>query len=241
MKKRIGISIFLGILLTLSWSLPKNQEIQGKGMEEEQKTLAESILLYEQDKTLLEEHLASLPAEEAGDLSIRATLEATIRKALENLEVDMAKARTALKAVTSQILSTGTGMSLPAMGDGTFTWPVEGYLNVSQGYRKGHPAVDINTMGASPRVFAVQSGVVVRVAEVDGYGKQVVLDHGNGIQTQYAHLQEIHVEQGDYLKEGETLGLVGDTGWSDGKHLHFQITITGDLADRSIDPMKFLR
>lgn len=241
MKKKIGISFILSLLLLLPWTLSEKRGLQGESMAEEQKALAESILLYEEDLALLEQQLASLPEQEAGDLSIRATLEATIRKALENLDVDMAKARTALKAVTSQILSTGAGVSLPPLGDGTFTWPVEGYLNVSQGYKKSHTAVDINTMGASPRVFAVQSGVVVRVAEVDGYGKQVVLDHGNGIQTQYAHLQEIHVELGDYLKEGETLGLVGDTGWSDGKHLHFQITITGDLADRSIDPMKFLR
>lgn len=241
MKKKIGISFILSLLLLLPWTLSEKRGLQGESMAEEQKALAESILLYEEDLALLEQQLASLPEQEAGDLSIRATLEATIRKALENLDVDMAKARTALKAVTSQILSTGAGVSLPPMGDGTFTWPVEGYLNVSQGYKKSHTAVDINTMGASPRVFAVQSGVVVRVAEVDGYGKQVVLDHGNGIQTQYAHLQEIHVELGDYLKEGETLGLVGDTGWSDGKHLHFQITITGNLAEGSIDPMKFLR
>lgn len=241
MKKKIGISFILSLLLLLPWTLSEKRGLQGESMAEEQKALAESILLYEEDLALLEQQLASLPEQEAGDLSIRATLEATIRKALENLDVDMAKARTALKAVTSQILSTGAGVSLPPLGDGTFTWPVEGYLNVSQGYKKSHTAVDINTMGASPRVFAVQSGVVVRVAEVDGYGKQVVLDHGNGIQTQYAHLQEIHVELGDYLKEGETLGLVGDTGWSDGKHLHFQITITGNLAEGSIDPMKFLR
>lgn len=241
MKKKIGISFILSLLLLLPWTLSEKRGLQGESMAEEQKALAESILLYEEDLALLEQQLASLPEQEAGDLSIRATLEATIRKALENLDVDMAKARTALKAVTSQILSTGAGVSLPPMGDGTFTWPVEGYLNVSQGYKKSHTAVDINTMGASPRVFAVQSGVVVRVAEVDGYGKQVVLDHGNGIQTQYAHLQEIHVELGDYLKEGETLGLVGDTGWSDGKHLHFQITVTGNLAEGSIDPMKFLR
>ena len=241
MKKKIGISFILSLLLLLRWTLSEKRGLQGESMAEEQKALAESILLYEEDLALLEQQLASLPEQEAGDLSIRATLEATIRKALENLDVDMAKARTALKAVTSQILSTGAGVSLPPLGDGTFTWPVEGYLNVSQGYKKSHTAVDINTMGASPRVFAVQSGVVVRVAEVDGYGKQVVLDHGNGIQTQYAHLQEIHVELGDYLKEGETLGLVGDTGWSDGKHLHFQITITGNLAEGSIDPMKFLR
>jgi murein DD-endopeptidase MepM/ murein hydrolase activator NlpD len=110
-------------------------------------------------------------------------------------------------------------------GTGGFVWPTSG--GITQKYWDRHKAIDI---GASPgtSVVAADSGYVVTAGWSEyGYGKYVVIDHGNGFQTLYAHLNTILVEVGQSVGKGTRIGSVGTTGNTTGPHLHFEIRYNG--------------
>jgi len=88
-----------------------------------------------------------------------------------------------------------------------------------------------------PRIRAAGEGQVVFAGTEGLSGKRVVIDHGMGVQTVYAHLSEIDVEEGDWIERGQWLGLMGDTGRSDGAHLHYEVLVN----DRHIDPLAVFR
>jgi murein DD-endopeptidase MepM/ murein hydrolase activator NlpD len=106
-------------------------------------------------------------------------------------------------------------------GTGVFGWPAAG--QITQGFWDRHRAIDIGAWDGAP-VVAADSGYVVAAGWDDsGYGRAVVIDHGNGFQTLYAHLQVYYVEVGDSVSKGEQIGEAGSTGNSSGPHLHFEI------------------
>jgi len=110
-------------------------------------------------------------------------------------------------------------------GTGSFGWPTSG--TVTQGFKPRHKAIDIGAPTGTA-VVAADSGYVVKVGWSEyGYGKYVVIDHGNGFQTLYAHLSTILVEVGQSVSKGERIGSVGSTGRSTGPHLHFEIRYHG--------------
>jgi len=113
----------------------------------------------------------------------------------------------------------------PQQGSGNFIWPVSG--TISQGCHSGHIAVDIAGPRGSP-IVAVDDGTVVLVSWMrTSYGYHVIIDHGGGIQTLYAHLSEILVEVGQDVSKGEAIGKRGSTGRSTGPHLHFEVRENG--------------
>jgi LysM repeat protein len=106
-------------------------------------------------------------------------------------------------------------------GSGAFGWPASG--SITQGYWNRHRAIDIGSWEGAP-VKAADSGYVIAAGWDDsGYGRIVLIDHGNGFQTLYAHLQAYNVKVGDSVVKGEKIGEVGVTGNSSGPHLHFEI------------------
>jgi murein DD-endopeptidase MepM/ murein hydrolase activator NlpD len=106
-------------------------------------------------------------------------------------------------------------------GGGSFVWPVGGY--VSQGYWNLHRAVDIGGPQEDV-VVAADAGVVVYAAwERTGYGNLVVIDHGNGFVSYYAHLYGFYVDAGHIVDQGQPIGVRGTTGRSTGAHVHFEI------------------
>lgn len=110
-------------------------------------------------------------------------------------------------------------------GTGNFGWPVSG--TITQGYWGGHRAVDIGAWKGAP-VYAADSGYVVMAGwSNQGYGYFVLLDHGNGFQTLYAHLSGYYVKVGQSVAKGEKIGAVGATGYATGYHLHFEIRKDG--------------
>jgi murein DD-endopeptidase MepM/ murein hydrolase activator NlpD len=110
-------------------------------------------------------------------------------------------------------------------GTGAFGWPTAG--QITQGYWDRHRALDIGTWEGAP-VVAADSGYVVAAGWDDsGYGRMVVIDHGNGFQTLYAHMQVYYVKVGDSVAKGEQIGEVGTTGNSSGPHLHFEVRQNG--------------
>lgn len=107
------------------------------------------------------------------------------------------------------------------VGTGLFVWPTSG--TIFQGYWSAHPAIDVAGWLGAP-VLAADSGYVV-FANWDGtgYGNAVVVNHGNGIQTLYAHLQGFNVAAGDNVAQGQQIATMGSTGNSTGPHTHFEV------------------
>jgi murein DD-endopeptidase MepM/ murein hydrolase activator NlpD len=105
-------------------------------------------------------------------------------------------------------------------GSGIFGWPASG--SISNGFFSYHPAIDIAAWIGAP-VQAADSGYVVVAGWDNLYGYHIVIDHGNGFQTLYAHLNSYYVDAGVNVAKGEQIGEMGSTGNSTGPHLHFEV------------------
>ncbi|MDZ4158896.1 MAG: M23 family metallopeptidase [Anaerolineaceae bacterium] len=118
-----------------------------------------------------------------------------------------------------------------SVGTGAFIWPTVNRFLSGNDYWSGHLAIDIAAAtGAS--VFAADSGVVVYAAGIGGgYGNMVMIDHGNGYHTLYAHLDTISVYCGQNVYQGNRIGGAGATGRSTGPHLHFEIRYLGGFIN----------
>jgi murein DD-endopeptidase MepM/ murein hydrolase activator NlpD len=122
-------------------------------------------------------------------------------------------------------------------------WPVKGWVTSDFGYRRSpfslaadfHKGIDIAAARGTP-VAAPADGVVTFAGYKGGYGKMVVIDHGFGIVTKYGHTSEFFVKEGDRIKRGAKIALVGSTGHSTGPHLHYEIFSDGV----PVDPMKYI-
>lgn len=115
------------------------------------------------------------------------------------------------------------------VGSGSFIWPTTEKYVSGYDYNPGanHPAIDIGAHMGNP-IFAADSGVVVYAGWNNfGYGIVVVIDHGNGWQTLYAHMSALNVGCGSWVDKGATIGFVGVTGNSSGPHLHFEMMYKG--------------
>ena len=109
----------------------------------------------------------------------------------------------------------------PVQGSGALAWPLSGMI--TQGYTRYHQGVDIHTPAGRP-VSAADDGTVVLVSWMrTGYGYHVIINHGEGVETLYAHLSAISVEVGQNVTKGTEIGKVGSTGRSTGPHLHFEV------------------
>lgn len=104
-------------------------------------------------------------------------------------------------------------------------WPTTSRI-ITQYFSWYHSGLDVATswFSAMPPIFACAGGRVVRAGwDPTGYGIMVIVDHGNGYQTLYAHLSKLRVSYGDYVKQGDQVGVMGNTGRSTGPHLHFEV------------------
>lgn len=124
-----------------------------------------------------------------------------------------------------------------AIGNGTFVWPAVGRDISGYNYSEIHPGIDIGGALGSP-IFAVDNGVVVFSGWSDfGYGYMIVVDHGNGFQSAYAHLSAVGVGCGQSVFQGGTIGGLGSTGNSSGPHLHFELSFNGAKPN----PLDYIR
>jgi murein DD-endopeptidase MepM/ murein hydrolase activator NlpD len=134
--------------------------------------------------------------------------------------------------------SRGTGR----VGRGGMLWPTKGPITSGFGwrihpiyhYRRFHPGVDIGAP-TGQSIYAALPGTVVTAQAMGTYGNIVVVDHGNGFATAYAHQSKILVRVGQRVARGQRLGLVGETGAATGPHLHFETRVNGD----PVDPMRY--
>jgi murein DD-endopeptidase MepM/ murein hydrolase activator NlpD len=138
----------------------------------------------------------------------------------------------------------GNGKDIDNAGQsGPPRWPLKAVLSSGFGWRKDpftgenrfHKGIDLAAGEGTP-VRAVLSGRVLVSDRQEGYGNRVVLDHGQGFITIYAHNRDNLVKAGDWVGKGSPVALVGSSGRSTGPHLHFEVKRDG----RSLDPLKFL-
>lgn len=132
------------------------------------------------------------------------------------------------------------------LGSGRFCWPAPSYTRISSpyGYRihpiyntkKFHSGVDLAAPGGT-NILAAENGRVISAGWNGGYGNCLVVDHGGGISTLYAHASRLLVSKGAYVTKGQVIAKVGTTGNSTGNHLHFEVLING----KTTDPMAYIK
>jgi murein DD-endopeptidase MepM/ murein hydrolase activator NlpD len=128
----------------------------------------------------------------------------------------------------AQAIASGADIGWPSYGRVTsrFGWRIHPIF----GTREFHTGVDIASPWGTP-VRAAKSGVVRFVGWMIGYGRLIIVDHENGLQTFYGHLSNDLVRAGSRVQQGELIGRVGSTGWSTGPHLFFEIRRFGVPLD----------
>jgi murein DD-endopeptidase MepM/ murein hydrolase activator NlpD len=121
--------------------------------------------------------------------------------------------------------------------------PANGWMSSRFGYRispftgkrEMHRGIDIATKMGAP-IVAPADGIVTFTGRNGGYGKTLVIKHGHGLKTKYAHLKKALVKKGQYVKRGETIALVGNSGRSTGPHLHYEV----HLNKVAVDPLRYI-
>lgn len=146
-----------------------------------------------------------------------------------------------IKEPTTEIVMVGT-KEIPSVGTGIFTNPFYGTITSRFGARWGrrHTGIDICGEVGSP-IKSADNGIVITAEyQENGYGNIIIIDHQNGVHTWYAHLHKINVKVGDVVKKGTAIGELGNTGYSTGPHLHFEVRENGTPVNPSkyVDELK---
>lgn len=139
---------------------------------------------------------------------------------------------------TATVATSSRSSSGSSVSSGVFSWPSKGTISSPYGKRgRGfHTGIDIaNKKGTT--VSAAAGGKVTSAGWSGGYGYCIIVDHGNGMKTRYAHLSKISCSVGDSVSRGEKIGEVGSTGNSTGPHLHFEVIVNGSTKN----PINYLK
>ena len=188
----------------------------------------------------LEDNKKTLEAEMAQRESTMADLvaqEAQAKKEYNSIAAEedrlVAEVRDAVNELAKQESSVYVG--------GKFQWPLPAVNNIVTcvygmrthpitGVYKLHTGVDLRATSGTP-IYAANSGKVITSTYNTAYGNYVVIDHGGGVATLYAHMTKRLVSVGETVKQGQKIGTVGSTGYSTGPHLHYEIIKDGDYID----------
>lgn len=186
-------------------------------------------------KTSLEGKKSSLDAK----MAQRDALIQEIEGSVSTLEAQLKEIEAEEAAVRAQIARLSSGGTTTYTG-GAMLWPtpsckiITSYygwrLHPVLGYEKLHTGIDIGA-GYGATIIAAESGTVITATYNSAYGNYVVIDHGGGVCTLYAHQSSMAVSVGQYVYAGDTIGYVGSTGYSTGPHLHFEVIINGATTD----------
>ena len=158
-------------------------------------------------------------------------------KDLKKLENKIVAEQSKPKEVT-----TSSASGSPTYTGGKLGWPtVGGYISSGLGQRWGrmHNGVDIarTDRSTSPPIFAAEAGTVESAGHRGSFGNLIVINHGNGMKTKYAHMSSISVSSGQKVSKGQTLGVMGRTGNATGIHLHFEVHVNGSIQN----PLNYIK
>lgn len=209
--------------------------------------IAKNKAAQESAKTKLAARKAELNEQTEEAAQVLDTLsgkESEYKKAYNAAESAQNAAKAEIKKILeSQKRSSGSGKYV----GGDMTWPVPGKYTITSPYGtrmdpifktyKKHTGIDIAAGTGRPIVAANSGTVIVAGWSSRGYGNYVVIDHGGGRSTLYAHQSRLAVSKGQKVSKGETIGYVGSTGYSTGPHLHFEVLINGN----DTNPMNYFQ
>ncbi len=167
------------------------------------------------------------------NFAIPPSLGVTPTQLVQSLTDENATLNAILGTVTPQTYIT-RGFGLP-LANNRYVTDVYGVLRKTGDQEIWHLGTDFAAASGST-VAAMNSGVVRFASSTFSYGNTVIVDHGEGIYSMYLHMSKILAAVGQAVKQGQVLGLVGDTGFSTGEHLHISIKVNGV----SVDPLRFV-
>ncbi len=192
------------------------------------------------------DELAALRAAQAASQAAALSVRQQKSGALKGVNKDLAE----LERQEDQILAESQALSgvvggsgSTGGGSGSLGWPVSGSvvspygyrIHPILGYRKLHTGIDI-AVGYGVPIHSAAAGTVIYASWMGGYGNVIIVDHGDGLSTLYAHQSSLAVGNGARVTRGQTVGYVGSTGFSTGPHLHFEVRVNGN----PVDPMGYL-
>lgn len=212
--------------------------------------------LINRRKTLLAQRQALEATKAAKDrlLSETKEKESTYQEILEEKRAQKIAFENALNELESKLAFTLDPSKIPSAGSGALSWPLDdvyitqkfgntAFANAGAYNGSGHNGVDFRASVGTP-VRAALGGTVIGSGNTDAYrgcysyGKWVLVKHGNGLSTLYAHLSEILVGQGEQVGTRDILGLSGNTGYSTGPHLHFSVFASDAVQIRKLGEIK---
>ena len=197
----------------------------------------------------LEREIVRITAMKAQQEALRAQVEREIAvhtTLVGKVQSEKAAYRRAVKdlqAESDRIQGLIEGGGSSGSGSGQLSWPTAGPVVSGFGWRthpiygtrRFHAGIDIDGE-CGQRISAAAGGRVLSSGWSGGYGKTIVIDHGDGLSTLYAHQSKLQVSAGEQVARGQRIGSVGTTGWSTGCHLHFEVRVNGE----PVDPMPYL-
>lgn len=185
-------------------------------------------------------------------LAQRSEEKKDLLKTVEEQKADAETALNELEALSNQLavqirkIQTASSKKSNTNFNGVFSWPTPGYTRITSefgwrihpilGTKRMHTGIDIGAPSGTS-IKAVDDGTVIYSGWLGAYGKVVVVDHGGGISSMYAHQSSILVSENKEVKKGDVIGKVGSTGWSTGAHLHFEVRKNGD----PVNPWNYLK
>ena len=215
-----------------------------------QKKIEADKASLEQSRTEQEEAKAEEEAAKAELQSLKKDVEKTlaeiqdkeeeVKKAEQELQNAAAKMDAEIRRKEAQLAAQLAAANNPIVSESGFQWPLPGRYRLSSlfagrvhpitGKYHHHTGIDIPAPGGTP-ILAAKSGVVLTSERGSSYGNYVVISHGGGQTTLYAHMSSRAVSEGQTVKQGQTIGYVGSTGSSTGNHLHLEVRINGTRKD----------
>ncbi len=220
-------------------------------MQHENRLLREKNQEAESKYDLLQARLAALDTTqrklaETSGISRDADLSRNIGQGGPDAETDLSdieRTTAALEAELRQIKDVfdKNNVKLSSTPNG---WPVRGYITDGFGFRRNpfggsgsemHAGLDIATNHGTA-IESTADGIVIFAGVYAGYGNVVVIDHGYGVTTRYAHMSKIEVGVGQHVTRGKVIGAVGSTGRSTAPHCHYEVR----LHDRPVNPLNYL-
>ena len=224
-------------------TLAAKEDLKQTKLEMEEEKVLQLGLQLELEKQLeeAEKLIADINAELESERALHAEVEAEeekIQREINQKEAELKRqqeeeARKALAAKSATA-------SVRVKGSGVLGWPVPSCGSISSGYGtryhpiykvyRKHQGVDIGG-GYGANIVAADSGTVITSAYSSSYGNYVVISHGNGMTTLYAHMSSRKVKEGASVTKGQLIGLIGSTGVSTGPHLHFEVSINGSRVN----------
>jgi murein DD-endopeptidase MepM/ murein hydrolase activator NlpD len=212
----------------------EDQAKQLASLEHREQLAAERILRERDQIASVEDQLVSSRNQLASARSDRRGALAQVQSSRDELEGDLA----ALEAEQARVASALQGATAPVKpGSGQLIWPVNGPIVSPFGMRWGrlHAGVDIAVPAGTP-IRAADSGRVVLMGWVGGYGNYTCVQHNASLSTCYAHQSSFSTSNGASVSQGQVIGSVGCTGHCFGDHLHFETRVNGS----PVDPMGYL-